>query len=320
MQHQVVWRWIISLGTTDGHCPGSLGSTALNWERFSHWPWIASFLAPLPSQVHKEFLLSGLCLHPAVGRSSWLPLSCAQAVWRLVRQASPSPPLSTLRCVLCHACLQILHRSRGFQQLLPAVLQIFVLHPAGPFRLHHRHNRGPLSCHVDPRDLPFPRGIVRKARERVHAAVSFGVRHVLLLHVRTCAPWKIRHVAIDVSRTGSWPCRWCTRHSCRLVRTKRMRRKREETRRWKRLTKRRGCTCSAHRIAQSRVRQDERCSVRHRSAHGLGTRRIRHVARFHHVSRHVNHQRGTRQVRERVTSIVICTAAMKCCKRRKRNA
>lgn len=147
-------------------------------------------------------------------------------VWRLVRQASPSPPLSTSRCVLCHACLQIVHRLRSFHQLLPAVLQIFVVHPAGSFRLHHRHDRGPLSCHVDPRDLPFPRGIVRKARERVLVAVSFGVGLVLLLlHVRTCAPWRIRHVAIDASRTGSWPCRSCTRHSFPLVRTKRMRRK-----------------------------------------------------------------------------------------------
>lgn len=79
MQYQVVWRWIISLGTMDGHRPGSLGSIALNWERFTHWPWITSFLAPLPSQAHKGFLLPGLCLHPAVMRSSWLPVSFAQA-------------------------------------------------------------------------------------------------------------------------------------------------------------------------------------------------------------------------------------------------
>ena len=79
MQYQVVWRWIISLGTMDGHRPGSLGSIALNLECFTHWPWIASFLAPLPSQALKGFLLSGLCLHRAVGRSSWLPVSFAQA-------------------------------------------------------------------------------------------------------------------------------------------------------------------------------------------------------------------------------------------------
>ena len=69
MQYQVVWRWIISLGTTDGHRPGSLGSIALNWERFSHWPWIASFLAPLPSQAHNIIFAA------RIG-----PASCVQAI------------------------------------------------------------------------------------------------------------------------------------------------------------------------------------------------------------------------------------------------
>mmetsp|Transcript_1003 Transcript_1003/g.6283 ORF Transcript_1003/g.6283 Transcript_1003/m.6283 type:complete len:249 (-) Transcript_1003:2356-3102(-) len=78
-------------------------------------------------------------------------------------------------------------------------------------------------------------------------------------------------------------------------------------------------TC-AHRTAKPRVCQDERRGVRHRSAHGVGTRRIRHVARFHHVGGHVNpeldaadHQARTGDVRERTTSVVARTAATNCC-------